>query len=162
MSEQSSPDSALKAAKEFVDDEFSECSDLPRKTRLAALSELIDAALRAPAQGAGLTEQQIIDRERYRCVKLCERWIETFNAVDIQYTSPKEYATDAINDIIDLITDGQDVRDVPQGAPTRGDLSEIGHWIAAPMKNVGTLAQFHEVVDRAVSVLAAHDWRPMG
>jgi hypothetical protein len=77
------------------------------------IAKAIREELAEVPQGADLTEQQIIDRERYRCVKLCERWIETFNAVDIQYTPPKEYATDAIKDIIDLITDGQDVRDVP-------------------------------------------------
>jgi hypothetical protein len=32
-------------------------------------------------------------------------------------------------------------------------LGEIGHWIAAPMKDVGDLDQFHDVVDRATQVI---------
>jgi hypothetical protein len=32
-------------------------------------------------------------------------------------------------------------------------LGEIGHWIAAPMKDVGTLDQFHEVCHRAAQVI---------
>ncbi len=67
-----------------------------------------------------MTEQEIIDRERYRCVRLCEMWIETFKDRDIQYVSARDYAVDAINDIIDLITDGQDVTpsvSPPNGAP---------------------------------------------
>ena len=31
--------------------------------------------------------------------------------------------------------------------------AELAHWIAAPMKDVGTLEQFHEVVDRAQKVI---------
>ena len=30
---------------------------------------------------------------------------------------------------------------------------EIGHWVAAPMKDVGTFEQFHEVVARAEAVV---------
>jgi hypothetical protein len=33
------------------------------------------------------------------------------------------------------------------------DLGEIAHWIAAPMKDVGTFEQFQEVVDRAEHAL---------
>jgi hypothetical protein len=36
---------ALEAAKEFADDEFSACNDLPRKNRISKLCDLIDAAL---------------------------------------------------------------------------------------------------------------------
>lgn len=56
-----------------------------------------------------MTEQQIIDRERLRCIKLCQMWINTFDGTNIKHTSPRDYAVDAINDIIDLISDGQDV-----------------------------------------------------
>jgi len=30
---------------------------------------------------------------------------------------------------------------------------ETAHWIAAPMKDVGTIQQFHEVVERADAVM---------
>ena len=30
---------------------------------------------------------------------------------------------------------------------------ELGHWIASPMRNVGTSEQFHEVVDRAAEII---------
>lgn len=33
------------------------------------------------------------------------------------------------------------------------DVGEVAHWIAAPMKNVGTVEQFHEIVDRAERAL---------
>jgi len=37
-------------------------------------------------------------------------------------------------------------------------IQETAHWIAAPMKDVGTFEQFHEVVDRAARALKeAHD-----
>jgi hypothetical protein len=36
---------ALEAAKEFADDEFSDCNDLNRKNRISALCDKIDAAL---------------------------------------------------------------------------------------------------------------------
>lgn len=39
---------ALEAAKEFLDDEFSDCNDLPRKARLSALCDKVDAALSRP------------------------------------------------------------------------------------------------------------------
>jgi hypothetical protein len=75
------PDSALRAAKEFIDDEFSECSDLPRKTRLAALSELIDAALRAPAladpAGREAIAQTFLD-EDYQ-----DKQLDSFDMADI-------------------------------------------------------------------------------
>lgn len=41
---------------------------------------------------------------------------------------------------------------------------EIAHWVAAPMKDVGTFEQFHDVVDRAEAALTAalsSQWRGM-
>lgn len=39
------------------------------------------------------------------------------------------------------------------------DFLELAHWIAAPMKDVGTIEQFHNVVERAEKLLsiAAHN-----
>lgn len=48
--------------------------------------------------------------ERERCIAICEGWMERFEGMEIQYTSPREYACDAINDIMDLIRDGIDPR----------------------------------------------------
>lgn len=45
--------------------------------------------------------------ERARCAAICESWIGTFQDVDIKFTSPRAYAVDAIEDIIDLIRDGR-------------------------------------------------------
>lgn len=45
--------------------------------------------------------------ERDRCIAICEGWMERFEGMEIQYTSAREYACDAINDIIDLIRDGK-------------------------------------------------------
>jgi hypothetical protein len=50
--------------------------------------------------------RKALDDERTRCTTICENWIGTFQDVDIKYTSPREYAVDAIEDIIDLIRDG--------------------------------------------------------
>lgn len=33
------------------------------------------------------------------------------------------------------------------------DPNEWGHWIAAPMRNVGTITQFHKVVNRAQQII---------
>jgi hypothetical protein len=45
-------------------------------------------------------------------------WIDTYKDRDIKYVSARDYAIDAIKDIIDLITDGQDVgQNRPAGAP---------------------------------------------
>ena len=33
------------------------------------------------------------------------------------------------------------------------DEAELAHWIAAPMKSVGTIEQFHDVVARAEKVI---------
>lgn len=44
--------------------------------------------------------------ERARCIAICESWVGTFQDVEIKYTAPREYAIDAINDIVDLIRSG--------------------------------------------------------
>lgn len=44
--------------------------------------------------------------ERARCIAICEGWIGTFQDREIKYTSAREYAVDAIEDIIDLIRSG--------------------------------------------------------
>ncbi|HWW62018.1 MAG TPA: hypothetical protein VN181_11675 [Thermoanaerobaculia bacterium] len=56
-----------------------------------------------------------VQAERDRCVAICEGWMERFEGMEIQYTSPREYACDAINDIMDLIRDGID----PSSSVTR-------------------------------------------
>jgi len=42
---------ALEAAKEFADDEFSDCGDLNRKNRISRLCDTIDAALTSAYRG---------------------------------------------------------------------------------------------------------------
>lgn len=51
-----------------------------------------------------------VEAERERCIAICEGWIGRFQDTEIQYTSPREYAVDAIEDIVDLIRDGTDPR----------------------------------------------------
>jgi hypothetical protein len=60
----------------------------------------------APAQAAVVPAAD----ERERCIAICEGWMDRFEGMEIQYTSPREYACDAINDIMDLIRDGIDPR----------------------------------------------------
>lgn len=47
-----------------------------------------------------------IAAERARCIAICESWVGTFQDVEIKYTAPREYAINAINDIVDLIRNG--------------------------------------------------------
>jgi hypothetical protein len=47
-----------------------------------------------------------VEAERQRCIAVCEGWIGTFQDKEIQFTSAREYAVDAIEDIIDLIRNG--------------------------------------------------------
>lgn len=49
--------------------------------------------------------------ERERCIALCEGWIGTFQDREIKYTTPREYAVGAIEDIIDLIRSGHRMGD---------------------------------------------------
>jgi len=52
-----------------------------------------------------------VDAERERCVAICEGWIGRFQDTDIKYTSAREYAIDAVDDIAELIRNGTDPRD---------------------------------------------------
>ena len=61
----------------------------------------------------------LIANERERCIAICEGWIGRYQETEIQYTSPREYAIDAIDDIIDLIRDGTDPRTLPSFAKVR-------------------------------------------
>ena len=56
-----------------------------------------------------------VEAERQRCIEICEGWIGTFQDKEIKFTSPREYAIDAIEDIIDLIRDGHDPATLEQG-----------------------------------------------
>lgn len=48
--------------------------------------------------------------ERARCATICEGWLEQFAKTDIKYTSAREYASDAVKDILDAIREGRDPR----------------------------------------------------
>lgn len=48
-------------------------------------------------------------KERFRCIALCDGWINSFKHREIKYVGAREYAIDAIRDIMDLISDGQEV-----------------------------------------------------
>jgi hypothetical protein len=65
-----------------------------------------------------MAEHETIQQERERCIAICEGWIGTFQHVDIKYTSPRAYAVDAIEDIIDLIREGHQ--------PDTGDVGGSG------------------------------------
>lgn len=53
--------------------------------------------------------EEAILQERFRCLALCDGWINNFKDREIKYVGAREYAIDAIRDIIDLISDGQEV-----------------------------------------------------
>jgi len=59
-----------------------------------------------------------VDAERERCVAICEGWIGRFQDTDIKYTSAREYAIDAVDDIAELIRNGADPRD-HEGTPSQ-------------------------------------------
>jgi len=51
-------------------------------------------------------ERPEVEQERQRCIAICEGWIGTFQDREIKYVSARQYAIDAIEDIIDLIRNG--------------------------------------------------------
>jgi hypothetical protein len=52
-----------------------------------------------------------VEAERNRCIAICEGWIGRYQDTEIKYTSPREYAVDVVEDILDLIRDGTDIAD---------------------------------------------------
>jgi hypothetical protein len=48
--------------------------------------------------------------ERERCIAVCESWIGTFQKFELKHTGAREYAVDAIGDIIEVIREGVDPR----------------------------------------------------
>jgi hypothetical protein len=48
--------------------------------------------------------------ERERCIAVCESWIGTFQKFELKHTGAREYAVDAIGDIIEVIREGIDPR----------------------------------------------------
>jgi hypothetical protein len=76
-------------------------NDTPGNYAHSIADEIVAALTNEPQTSA-------VQAERDRCVALCEGWMERFEGTEIQYTSPREYACDAINDIMDLIRDGRD------------------------------------------------------
>ena len=54
--------------------------------------------------------QAALAQERERCIAICESWIGTFQKFELKHTSPRDYAVDAIGDIIEVIRDGADPR----------------------------------------------------
>jgi hypothetical protein len=65
---------------------------------------LADAAARIEALEAALAN------ERERCIAVCESWIGTFQKFELKHTGAREYAVDAIGDIIEVIREGVDPR----------------------------------------------------
>jgi len=51
-----------------------------------------------------------IANERERCVAVCESWIGTFQKFDPKRIGARNYAVDAIEDIIAVIREGHDPR----------------------------------------------------
>jgi len=48
--------------------------------------------------------------ERERCIAVCESWIGTFQKFDPKRIGARNYAVDAIEDIIEVIREGTDPR----------------------------------------------------
>lgn len=58
----------------------------------------------------------LIKAERERCIAICEGWIGRYQDTDIKYTSAREYAISAVEDIADLIRSGADPRTPQESA----------------------------------------------
>lgn len=67
---------------------------------------LFAPAALSPQEAGQRCFDRTVEAERKRCLAICEGWIGTFQDREIKYTSAREYAVDAIEDIIDLIRDG--------------------------------------------------------
>ena len=48
--------------------------------------------------------------ERERCIAICGSWIGSFQNVDIQHLSARQWAVNSIEDIMELIRNGHDPR----------------------------------------------------
>ncbi len=96
-------------------------SDAISKDDFNHLVELYNRRLKFDVIGVPYEEQVALGRaieqlrgnqsERERCIALCEGWIGTFQDREIKYTTPREYAIGAIEDIIDLIRAGHRIGD---------------------------------------------------
>lgn len=97
-------------------------SDVYRETRdkIAAVREKRLAEL--VAENALLRAE--VSDERLRCIAICEGWIGTFQDRDIKYTSAREYAIGAIEDIIDIIRAGRPVSTF-SSSKQQGDPADI-------------------------------------
>lgn len=68
------------------------------------LKELRSAQQRIEALEAALAN------ERERCIAVCENWIGMFQKFELKRTGAREYAVDAIGDVIQAIREGFDPR----------------------------------------------------
>ncbi|MDB5584835.1 MAG: hypothetical protein JWR80_10011 [Bradyrhizobium sp.] len=73
------------------------------------------------ALGRAIEQLRAAHSERERCIALCEVWIGTFQDRAIKYTTPREYAIGAIEDIIDLIRNGQSIGDAVSSPLNSGE-----------------------------------------
>jgi hypothetical protein len=91
-----------------------ECDNLRRT--LGEKSRQMDAqiaALRSIAIEAAARIEVLevaLANERERCIAVCESWIGTFQKFELKHTGAREYAVDAIGDIIEVIREGTDPR----------------------------------------------------
>lgn len=85
-----------------------ELTDMWPKARCDALAKADAILALSPAGQTGTASSfdKNVEAERQRCLAICEGWIGTYQDREIQYTSAREYAIDAIEDIMDLIRDG--------------------------------------------------------
>jgi predicted RNase H-like nuclease (RuvC/YqgF family) len=69
-------------------------------------------ALRMTDKAAARIEalEAALANERERCIAVCESWIGTFQKYELKHTGAREYAVDAIGDIIEVIREGTDPR----------------------------------------------------
>lgn len=58
--------------------------------------------------GGAQSKEYTVKNERERCIAICERWIGSFQHANPTTISPRTWAVDAIEDIIELIRSGED------------------------------------------------------
>lgn len=71
----------------------------------AEIADALDAlnAETARAIAAESSRDAAVEAEREACLSVLQRWVEVFGTTQIQYTSAREYACDAIQDCIDIV-----------------------------------------------------------
>lgn len=93
------------------------CANFPTET---AANNFRNAILSLISANQPVARERNGGKERERCLAICEGWIGTFQDTEIKFTTAREYAVDAIEDIVELIRNGHDPRALAEQPRSEG------------------------------------------